>query len=173
MPDFPIPAKMAHMVLFSSNVEAMAAWYAKVLGCKTVYEWHEPRRAIFMTYDAEHHRIAIIEPEGGAPLPPKNAAGLAHVAYSHAGFDDLLTTYERLTALGIEPARSVNHRLSTSFYYQDPDGNGVELFTDNPGTEADLKAAFDLPTVSFDPAKLIARWKAGAPAEELAMAGVE
>ena len=170
--EFPIPAKMAHMVLFSSNVEAMADWYRQVLGCKTVHEWTEPRRAIFMSYDEEHHRVAVMEPAGGVVPAPRNAAGLAHVAYSYAGFDNLLTTYERLIGLGIEPARCINHRLSTSFYYQDPDGNGVELFTDNPGTPEDLKAAFDLPTVVFDPADLLIRWRAGASAEEMALAGV-
>lgn len=168
MAEFPIPAKMAHMVLFSSDVEGVADWYRTVLGCETVYEWSEPRRAIFMSYDDEHHRLAVMEPEGGAAPPPPNAAGLAHVAYSYASFDDLLNTYERLEEAGILPKRCINHRMSTSFYYADPDGNGVELFTDNPGTPEELKAAFATPTVFFDAKDLIARWRAGATPEELA-----
>jgi hypothetical protein len=46
----------------------------------------------------------------------------------------------------------------------------VELFTDNPGTEAEPKAAFDLTTVQFDPAELLrrCRCRSGANADALA-----
>jgi catechol-2,3-dioxygenase len=36
-----------------------------------------------------------------------------------------------LKGAGITPFVSVNHGLTTSFYYRDPDGNGVELQIDN------------------------------------------
>lgn len=167
MPDFPVPAAMAHMVLRTADVPRLVTWYRTVLGCEVIYERPPPRRMVFLTFDAEHHRIGIAEVAEGAAAP-EGSTGLAHVAYSYASFDDLLATYERLAAAGIEPDRCVNHRLSTSFYYADPDGNGVELFTDNPGTEAERKAAFALPTVSFDPARLLRRWHEGADARALA-----
>ena len=44
---------------------------------------------------------------------------------------DLLDTYVRLKALGIEPHASLDHGMTTSFYYEDPDGNSVELQSDN------------------------------------------
>jgi hypothetical protein len=47
--------------------------------------------------------------------------------------NDLLDTYERLKAEGIVPHGCLDHGLTTSFYYLDPDGNSVELQCDNFG----------------------------------------
>ena len=163
----PVPAKMAHIVLRTSDVPRLVAWYKTVLGCETIYEEPPPRGIVFLSYDEEHHRVAIIgHAKDAAPDPER--PGMVHFAYSYASFDDLLTTYVRLAEAGIKPERCVNHRLSTSFYYSDPDGNGVELFTDNPGTETELKAAFNLQTVNFDVDEMLRRWRAGASPEELA-----
>jgi catechol 2,3-dioxygenase len=40
----------------------------------------------------------------------------------------------RLKGLGIEPHACLDHGMTTSFYYVDPDGNSVELQVDNFGT---------------------------------------
>jgi catechol-2,3-dioxygenase len=149
----PVPAKMAHIVLRTTDVPRLAEWYQTVLGCDLI--------------DEEHHRVAIVGRASDAK-PEPDAVGLVHFAYSYASIDDLLTTYVRLKDAKIEPIRCVNHRMSTSFYFVDPDGNGVELFTDNPGTEAELKAAFTLETFNFDVDDMLERWRAGATPEELA-----
>jgi catechol 2,3-dioxygenase len=39
----------------------------------------------------------------------------------------------RLKGLGIEPVLSTDHGATTSFYYEDPDRNSVELTVDNFG----------------------------------------
>lgn len=85
-----------------------------------------------MTYDHEHHRIAIIGAPGlKIPDPPKSNVGLAHVAFGFNNLADLATSYEQKKARGIVPVWSVNHGMSTSFYYEDPDGNEVETQVDN------------------------------------------
>jgi catechol-2,3-dioxygenase len=167
MSEYSVPVKMAHMVLKTANIVRLAQWYQSVLGCAVVHEMTGAQHMIFLTFDAEDHRIGIAELDQETPRP-SDATGLAHVAYSYGSFDDFFTTYERLEASDIRPLRCVNHRMSTSFYYADPDGNGVELFTDNPGTEAEPKAAFDLTTVQFDPAELLRRCRSGANADALA-----
>ena len=40
--------------------------------------------------------------------------------------DDLLDTYVRLKADGIVPHACLDHGMTMSFYYVDPDGNSVE-----------------------------------------------
>ena len=42
-----------------------------------------------------------------------------------------MSSYARLKGLGIEPDACVNHGVTTSLYYADPDGNQVELQVDN------------------------------------------
>ncbi len=62
---------------------------------------------------------------------PKLSAGHDHLAYTYESLGDLVATYERLKAAGIMPSVPVAHGLTTSLYYRDPDGGGVELTVDN------------------------------------------
>ena len=56
---------------------------------------------------------------------------LHHTAFEYENFDDLMSSYARLKGLGIEPDACLNHGLTMSLYYADPDGNLVELQVDN------------------------------------------
>ena len=154
------PARFAHFVLRVRDIEQAVAWYEEVLGMEMV---HDAGKIAFMSFDEEHHRIALAETPVDAELPP-GAAGLDHVAYAFDTLGDLLSTYKRLEARGIEPYWPINHGPSTSLYYKDPDGNGVELFVDNFATEAELKGWMKTETfeanpigVRFDPEKLVER----------------
>jgi catechol-2,3-dioxygenase len=122
------PRKLAHVVLRTkSNFDAMVKWYCLVLGTKIVFN---AGRLIFLSYDDEHHRIAIASSEDLAELPPRSA-GLDHIAFTYEDIDSLLTTFARLKKVGILPYCSVNHGPTTSLYYHDPDRNRIELQVDN------------------------------------------
>lgn len=170
-PQTPIrPAHFAHFVLRVRNLERSIVWYQTVTGMEMV---HRAEKIAFMTYDHEHHRIALAETPVEADIPP-GAPGLDHVAYGFETLGDLLSTYQRLKAQGIEPYWRINHGPTTSLYYHDPDGNGVELHVDNFATEAELKGwmesgAFEANPigVSFDPDRLAERYQAGEPIDQL------
>jgi catechol-2,3-dioxygenase len=125
--DVPSPARFAHCVMKSNDLEAMRAWYTTVLGAETMFA---NERIVFLTYDDEHHRIAFVKRDGLKP-PVTGTVGLDHIAYAYDSLADLVGAYERLKAVGIVPRRTVNHGPTTSMYYADPDGNGVELQVDN------------------------------------------
>jgi len=101
------------------------------------------------------------------------AAGTDHIAFSYAELGDLLHTFRRLKAAGIEPYWCINHGPNTSLYYKDPDGNRVELQVDNmPSALADAwmrsgEFAANPIGVIFDPEDLVARYEAGEPIETL------
>ena len=50
------PGKFAHVVLRTRQISVLSDWYAMVLGAKTVFS---SDFAAFLTYDDEHHRIAL------------------------------------------------------------------------------------------------------------------
>jgi len=168
------PARFAHFVLRVSDIQRAVAWYQDVLGMEMV---HDAGKIAFMSFDEEHHRIALAEtPVESEPSP--GAPGLDHVAYAFDTLGDLLSTYKRLKAQGVEPFWPINHGPSTSLYYKDPDGNGVELFVDNFASEAELKGWMKTETfeanpigVRFDPEKLIERYEAGDAMGELVKQG--
>lgn len=164
------PAKFAHAVLRTKRFKEMIDWYTTVLRAKVTFS---NEMLAFMTYDDEHHRIAIATYPGFADRAG-NSVGLDHLAYSYANLGDLVATYERLNAAGIKPARTINHGPTISMYYRDPDGNGVELFVDNFDTVEELKGFFSTDAfkknpigVFFDPEELARKYHAGVPEAEL------
>jgi catechol-2,3-dioxygenase len=164
------PVKLAHVVRRTSRFAAMLDWYGKVLACEVV---HSDGMLAFLTYDDEHHRIAIAAIPGLEDQSPM-AAGTDHVAFTHADLGDLLYTYARLKREGIEPYWCINHGPTTSMYYKDPDDNRIEFQVDNfPTAEASNRwmrsGAFRANPIGvvFDPDDLLARYRAGEPLERL------
>ena len=142
----------------------MIARYRDVFEADVVYE--NPALA-FLTYDDEHHRVAVLNTPG-SPAPDPAAAGVHHIAYTYGGLGELLSTYRRLKASGIEPARCINHGPTTSMYYRDPDGLRVELQIDNFATMDEAHAYLTGPDfaenpigVLFDPEQLIRDYESG------------
>nr|ART40382.1 K282 [uncultured bacterium] len=168
------PRFFAHAVFATPNYEQMIAWYGAVLNARMVAGG--PMLS-FMTFDEEHHRLAFINRPGLAVKDGKQA-GLDHLAYTLPDIGALLNTYARLKKAGILPVWPVNHGLTTSLYYQDPDGNRVELQVDNFDSKEDLQGWFTRPEfaanpigVNFDPEALIALYESGAPRSELIRIG--
>jgi catechol-2,3-dioxygenase len=164
------PTKLAHVVRRTSRFEEMLAWYRTFLGAEIV---HSDGMLAFLTYDDEHHRIAIAGIPGLPDAPPL-AAGTDHVAFTHADLGDLLYTYVRLKGEGITPYWCINHGPTTSMYYKDPDGNRIELQVDNFPTAEETNRwirsgdfAANPIGVVFEPEDLLARYRAGEPMERL------
>ncbi|MFF0223293.1 VOC family protein [Streptomyces sp. NPDC004629] len=164
--------KFAHIVLQTNRVAEMRDWYRTVLGADIVYE--NPGMC-FLTFDEEHHRIALV----GAPAEPwvertPFTVGLQHSAFTFPTLEALLEKFEDLRAAGIEPRVPIQHGVTTSLYYRDPDGNTVELQIDNFARPEDATAymtgveyAADPVGPSFDPQKMVEALQSGASVEEL------
>ncbi|MGE3773029.1 MAG: VOC family protein [Gammaproteobacteria bacterium] len=163
--------KLAHIVLMTNRLTEMRDWYATVLGAHVVYE--NPGLC-FMTFDEEHHRIAFVAPP--VPLAPRTptTACMHHSAYTFPALIDLLSCYARLKDAGIEPLTPIQHGVTTSLYYRDPDGNLVELQVDNFATPSAATAymmgeefAADPVGPAFDPQAMLEALRRGTPASTL------
>ena len=170
------PRKLAHIVLQAKRFREMVAWYEKVLGARVVHAHGEA--ICFLTYDDEHHRIAIaampdIQEKGEIPQ-----TGMHHVAFTFGTMGDLLSNYRRLKQEGILPFWCINHGPTTSMYYEDPDKNHVELQIDNFTSDDEFQAfmqtgefAANPIGVDYDPDVLCGRYEAGDPESELIKQG--
>src|ERR1700722_11498498 len=129
------PVKLSHIVLQTNDIPAVRDWYLAVLGGEVV---HQDPHLCFLAYDDEHHRIALLN---FGPLGRRSEAdtGLHHFAFTFSTLGELLGNYERLKGRDIKPHWCINHGPTTSLYYKDPDGNGVELQVDNFANLADCK----------------------------------
>jgi catechol-2,3-dioxygenase len=164
------PHKLAHIVRRTGRFDELVQWYCTVLGAEVV---HADGMLAFLTYDDEHHRIAIAAIPG-LEEPSPLAAGTDHVAFTYGDLGDLLQTYRRLQAAGIEPYWCINHGPTISLYYKDPDGSRVELQVDTMPSHDAIDAwmrsgefAANPIGIVFDPEELTARYEAGEPLETL------
>jgi catechol-2,3-dioxygenase len=176
----PSPKKLSHLVLQTNRRDEMIKWYCTVLGAQLL---HQNKAIAFISYDDEHHRVAFVDPgplADKAPAEGKTAraggeVGLHHVAFTMGGLDDLADQYIYLKEQGIRPHRCVNHGVTTSMYFYDPDRNQVELLVDNFATAIEGqnymrgRSATDKNPVGtdFDPEELVKRIEGGLRIEEL------
>jgi catechol-2,3-dioxygenase len=161
-----------HVVFQTGQLEAMQDWYCTVLDAHVVYAGHG---LTFLTFDEEHHRIALAEMPPGLAVPKTPAtAAMHHAAFTFDSLDELLERYQQLAAEGIRPAVPVQHGITTSLYYRDPDGNFAELQIDNFATPDETTAymngpEFDGDSVgpAFDIERMVAARADGASVTEL------
>ena len=163
--------KFAHVAYQTSKPKEMRDWYCTVLDGHVVYE---DETLTFITFDDEHHRVALLHPP--IPMERKTPAtsSMHHTAYTFANIDDLLARYELLRDAGVRPAVSIAHGVTTSMYYCDPDGNFVEMQIDAFAKPEDATGYMNGPEYAadsvgpaFDPEEMLKVWHAGAMVEEL------
>lgn len=162
------PPKLAHVVYRTRQLDAMLQWYADVFDSRIVYR--NPALA-FAAFDEEHHRLAFADLSVIAPESADTAqapVGLDHVAYEYASLTQLLENWEGLMAKGIEPYWCVNHGMSASLYYADPDGNQIEFSVDCFASKAECREYFASEAIGenpvgteYDPAEWLTRLRAG------------
>ena len=175
-----IHPKFHHVNLKTTRLQEMIEWYSALVGAEVLFQY--PLGA-WLSNDAANHRIALTAFPGFVEDPEKDTrAGLHHTAFEYAGFEELNESYLRLKAAGIVPALCLDHGMTLSYYYSDPDGNHVELQVDNFGdwatSSAFMRGAPEFqadPIGTFvDPDLVAAASAAGASFEQIharAMAG--
>jgi catechol 2,3-dioxygenase len=138
-----IHPRLHHLGLTTGNLEVMIDWYRKVLGMSVVHQTdsavtdqqNAPTiRAAWVSNDEANHRLAIVQLPGLTADPDRaRHHRLQHFAFEYRTIDELLGTYARLQGLGIVPVLCTDGGSQTTFYYEDPDRNSVEINVDNYG----------------------------------------
>jgi catechol 2,3-dioxygenase len=162
-----------HVTLKTNRVDEMVEWYGLAVGMTTN---HHSRFGAWMTNDEANHRVALLAHPALSDDPEKIPhTGMHHLAFAYADIGQLLATYDRLRGHGILPHAGLDHGLTTSLYYLDPDGNSVELQADTFGDWAASSewmrtaAEFEVNPIGvpIDPDQLLAAWRDGADAAQL------
>jgi catechol 2,3-dioxygenase len=126
-----IAPQLHHVNLKTRQVQAIIDWYALVVGMRPNFQFED---GAFLSNDDANHRLALLShPDLKDDDEKVTRTGMHHLAFEYDDLDGLLGTYVRLKGHGIVPHIALDHGLTTSFYYLDPDGNSVELQADNFG----------------------------------------
>jgi catechol 2,3-dioxygenase len=127
----PPTMRVGHIHLKVADLERSVAFYRDVLGLDVIQRAFEGTVA-FLSAGGYHHHVALNTGHslGGSPPPPGHT-GMYHVAFVYPDRTALARAYQRVAAAGVK-VRGSDHGVSEALYFDDPDGNGVEIYWDCP-----------------------------------------
>lgn len=121
---------LGHVVLKVTDLERAEKFYAGLLGMPVCARLDEQGMNMTFFSLGNHHDLAICEVSGEDSPAGDRAAGLHHVAFCiGTELDELKEAKKHLESSGIE-LHPVDHEVTKSLYFNDPDGNMVELYVD-------------------------------------------
>ncbi|NHN47750.1 biphenyl-2,3-diol 1,2-dioxygenase [Halostella sp. JP-L12] len=122
------PHLVGHVHLKVRDVERAIAFYADVLGLETEERYD---RFAFLSWGERHHDVALQGVGADAPGPGPGV-GMYHAAFEVETAEALKAVYRRVRERDAEVA-PVDHGISKAIYFDDPDGNGLEVYLDTRG----------------------------------------
>jgi catechol 2,3-dioxygenase len=122
---------LGHVVLRVTDLSRAERFYGELLGLPVTARYDENGTKMTFFTLGNHHDFAVMEVSGEASGRSDSAVGLDHVAFNiGTELDELREAKARLEAAGLAPV-PIDHEVTKSLYFADPDGNGVELYVDS------------------------------------------
>ena len=125
--------KWSHAVLYVKDLEKMLDFYTSVLGFTITdrgpFAPVAGAEIVFMTQDPdEHHQLAMVstrQQEG-------RSNSVDHFAFRVDEFEDVTGLNQKLSSIDGINILPLSHGNTVSIYFNDPEGNGIEVFWDTP-----------------------------------------
>ena len=120
----PKVTSLGHLGFYVKDVERSVAFYRDILGLQV--SDRSPRGSVFMTAQdrlAEHHELLI------APGRQDGTANtIQQISFRCASLADVKDFYRLFMERKVSIQRIVTHGNTVSIYFEDPDGNTVEVY---------------------------------------------
>lgn len=119
---------LGHVVIKVRDQQRAETFYNGVLGIPIAARYSE-MSATFFTL-GNHHDFAVVAIGDDAEDAPANSVGLVHVAFKIGdSIEELRDAKLKLETDGVKVVAH-DHGVSKSLYFDDPDGNTIELYVD-------------------------------------------
>jgi catechol 2,3-dioxygenase len=123
-------SSLGHVVLRVTNRERAERFYNGLLGLPICARLDEGGFKIAFFSLGNHHDFAVMEVTGEGSSRAESAVGLHHVAFKiGTTLNELREARSKLEAAGIATT-PIDHDVTKSLYFADPDGNGIEVYVD-------------------------------------------
>ncbi len=123
-----IAPKFHHVNLKTTRLQEMIDFYRSLVGAEVIFQ---DEVGAWLSNDEANHRIALLAFPNFVEDPEKDSrTGMHHSAFEYRDFEELNASYLRLKAASIVPPLCLDHGMTLSYYYADPDANHVELQVD-------------------------------------------
>jgi catechol 2,3-dioxygenase len=122
---------LTHAGIWVWDMEKMESFYTRMLGFEVSDRGFVERyngNITFMSNDPKLHHQLILS-EGRAKGAPSTVNQLS---FEVASLDELRQMYHRVVEEGVENLLPRNHGNAWSVYFDDPEGNNVEIYLDSP-----------------------------------------
>jgi catechol 2,3-dioxygenase len=137
---------LGHVVLRVTDLARAERFYSGVLGLPVCARMDEGGFKMAFFTLGNHHDFALMQVSGEGSSRSESAVGLHHIAFNiGTTLDELRAARAKLDAAGVATT-PIDHEVSKSLYFADPDGNGVEVYVDvsdvwrrDPGRVAQVK----------------------------------
>ena len=121
---------LGHVVLRVTDRERAERFYGGVLGLPLCARLDEGGLKMAFFTLGNHHDFAVMEVTGEGSSRSETAVGLHHVAFNiGTTLDELRDARTKLESAGIATT-PIDHEVTKSLYFADPDGNGIEVYVD-------------------------------------------
>jgi len=113
---------LGHVGLWVKDPQKMTEFYSDFLGM-TVTDRAEDDRIVFLSAipDEEHHELALAKRD-------EVHNDVQQVSFRVGSIEDLLDFYKQIVERKYPIDRTVNHGIALGCYFNDPEGNRVEVY---------------------------------------------
>ncbi len=127
--------RVGHVVLRVKDMARSQRFFEEVLHFPVVAR--NERGMVFFSTDANdnHHMLALVPGKEGATMPSPDHVGMQHVSFELASFAELQEAYRTLKRHDVRIRDTTFHGISKSVYFEDPDGNLLEVYCNVPADE--------------------------------------
>lgn len=127
----PTGTRVGHIHLRVSDLDRSIAFYTQVMGFEV--QQRIANQAAFLSAGGYHHHIGLNtwDSAGGQPAP-RGHTGLYHVAFLYPDRASLGQIVGHVIHNGVQIDGAADHGVSEAIYFNDPDGNGIEVYVDRP-----------------------------------------
>lgn len=126
------PERIGHVVIKVRDVERSKQFFTGVMGLKLMMELPKLKMAFFASNGRDHHEIACIQVGADADRQHAKQIGLLHIAFRLDDEEHLKRAYKELKEKDVPIDFTVDHGITKSIYFRDPDGHQLEVYCDNP-----------------------------------------
>ncbi len=127
--------RMGHLVLRVKDIERSKRFFEEILHFPVVGQ--NERGMVFFSTDVKdnHHMLALMPAKEGAAAPGPENIGMHHVSFELGTFAELQNAYRTFKEKGVNVCYTTFHGVTKSVYFNDPDGNTLEVYCNVPEEE--------------------------------------
>lgn len=120
---------VSHVQLNVSNLENSIEYYKTVIGFEVLEQTTD---TAYLTFDGKTSLVSLVEVPNAKQV--QGATGLYHLALLLPTRKDLANLVQHFIELNVKIGAG-DHDVSEALYLYDPDGNGIEVYSDRPAAD--------------------------------------